>query len=75
MRLLADRIDILPFFFLKSRESFTQRKIVVKFCLKDIAVRLQKHQSAAVTHTGEILARCSGMIVTSKSHIPIETAL
>ena len=75
MRLLADRIDILPFFFLESPKSFTQRKIVVKFCLKDIAVRLQKHQIAAVTHTGEILARCSGMIVTRKSHLQNETAL
>ena len=36
-RLLAARIDILPFFFLKSRRSLTRRKIHVKFCLRDIA--------------------------------------
>ena len=36
-RLLAARIDILPFFFLKSRRSLTRRKIHVRFCLRDIA--------------------------------------
>ena len=36
-RLLAARIDILPFFFLKSRRSLTRRKIQVWFCLRDIA--------------------------------------
>ena len=36
-RLLAARIDILLFFFLKSPTSLTQRKNHVKFCLRDIA--------------------------------------
>ena len=36
-RLLTARIDILPFFFLKSRRSLTRRKIHVWFCLRDIA--------------------------------------
>ena len=36
-RLLATRINILPFFFLKSRRSLTRRKIQVWFCLRDIA--------------------------------------
>ena len=36
-RLLAARIDILPFFFLKSRRSLTRRKIHAWFCLRDIA--------------------------------------
>ena len=36
-RLLAARIDILPFFFLKSRRSLTRRKIHVRFCLRDFA--------------------------------------
>ena len=36
-RLLAAIIDILPFFFLKSRRSLTRRKIHVWFCLRDIA--------------------------------------
>ena len=36
-RVLAARIDILPFFFLKSRRSLTRRKIHVRFCLRDIA--------------------------------------
>ena len=36
-RLLAARIDILPFFFLKSRRSLTRHKIHVRFCLRDIA--------------------------------------
>ena len=36
-RLLAARIDSLPFFFLKSRRSLTRRKIHVRFCLRDIA--------------------------------------
>ena len=35
-RLLAARIDILPFFFLKSRRSLTWRKIHLRFCLRDI---------------------------------------
>ena len=34
---LAARIDILPFFFLKSLWSLTRRKIHVRFCLRDIA--------------------------------------
>ena len=36
-RVLAGRIDILPFFFLKSRRSLTRHKIHVRFCLRDIA--------------------------------------
>ena len=36
-RVLAAIIDILPFFFLKSRRSLTRRKIHVRFCLCDIA--------------------------------------
>ena len=36
-RVLAARIDILPFFFLKSRRSLTRRKIHLRFCLCDIA--------------------------------------
>ena len=41
-RLLAARIDILPFFFLKSRRSLTQRKIHVRFSLHDIAKHAPK---------------------------------
>ena len=41
-RLLAARIDILPFFFLKSRRSLTRRKIHVRFCLRDIARHARK---------------------------------
>ena len=36
-RVLAARIDILSFFFLKSRRSLTRRKIHVRFSLRDIA--------------------------------------
>ena len=36
-RVLAARIDILPFFFLKSRRSLTRRKIHARFCPRDIA--------------------------------------
>ena len=36
-RVLAARIDILPFFFLKSPRSLTRRKTHVRFCLRDIA--------------------------------------
>ena len=36
-RLLAARICILLFFFLKSQRSLTRRKIHEKFCLSDIA--------------------------------------
>ena len=36
-RLLAARIDILPFFFLKSRRSLTRHKIYLRFSLRDIA--------------------------------------
>ena len=36
-RVLAARIDILPFLFLKSRRSLTRRKIHMRFCLRDIA--------------------------------------
>ena len=35
--LLAARIDILPFFFLKSPRSLTRRKIHMRFSLRDIA--------------------------------------
>ena len=41
-RLLAARIDILPFFFLKSRRSLTRRKIRVRFSLRDIARHASK---------------------------------
>ena len=34
--LLAARIDILPFFFLKSRRSLTRRKIHARFCLREM---------------------------------------
>ena len=41
-RLLSARIDILPFFFLKSRRSLTRRKIHERFCLRGIATHTQK---------------------------------
>ena len=48
-RLLAARIDILPFFFLKSRRSLTRRKIHVRFSLRDIArhapIKIKSQQS------------------------------
>ena len=34
----------------------------------------QKYQIAAVTHAGDILARCSHTIATRKSHLHVETA-
>ena len=54
-RLLAARINILPFFFLKWRRSLTQRKIHARFRQLNIARHAQKkNQIAAVTHMGEI---------------------
>ena len=48
-QLLAARIDILPFFFLKSRRSLTRRKIYVRFCQRDFArhapKKIKPHQS------------------------------
>ena len=36
--------------------------------------RPQKNQIAAVTHTGEILTRCSHTVATRRSHLHVETA-
>ena len=64
-RLLAARIDILPFFFLKSRRSLARRKIYARFCLRQYRqTRPQKNQIAAVTRTEGILTRCSHTIAT-----------
>ena len=49
-RLLAARIDILPFFFLKSRRSLTRRTIHVRFSLRDIA-RHAPEKSNRISHS------------------------
>ena len=73
-RHLAARIDILSFFFLKSRRSLTRRKIHARYSLRDIARHApKKNQIAAVTHTGGILTRCSHTIATRRSHLHVET--
>ena len=69
-RLLSARIEILPFFFFKSRKSLTRRKIHERFCLRSIATHApKKNQTAAVIHTGEILTRRSHTIATRRSHL------
>ena len=52
-RLLAARIDILPFFFLKSRRSLTRRTIHVRFCLRDIA----RHAPKKIKSQQSLLSR------------------
>ena len=49
-RLLGARIDILPFFFLKSRRSLTRRKIQVRFALCNIARHAPKKSNGS-THS------------------------
>ena len=41
-RLLSARIEILPFFFFKSRRSLTRRKIHKRYCLRGIVTHAQK---------------------------------
>ena len=53
-RLLAARIDILPFFFLKLRTSLTRRKMHVRFCLRDIARHAPKKIKSQQSLTLEI---------------------
>ena len=52
-RRLPVRIDILPFFFLKSRRSLTWRKIHVKFRLRDIARHAPKKIKSQQSFTRE----------------------
>ena len=74
-RVLAARIDILSFFFLKSRRSLTRaqdsREIL---SARYRQTRNPKNQIAAVTHTGEILPRRSHTVATRRSHLHVETA-
>ena len=52
-RVLAARIDILPFFFFKSRWSLTRRKIHVRFCPRDIARHAPKNIKSQQSLTRE----------------------
>ena len=51
-QLLAARIDILPFFFLKSRRPLTRREIHVRFCLRNIARHAPKKSNRS-SHSHE----------------------
>ena len=52
-RVLGARIDILPFFFLKSRRSLTRRKIHVRFSLRDIVRHAPKKIKSQQSFTRE----------------------
>ena len=57
---------MLPLFYLKSRMPLTRHKIRVRFCQRYRRTRPPKNKIAAVTHTAEILTRCSRTIATCR---------
>ena len=74
-RLLAARIDILPFFFLKSRRSLTRRKIHVRFRLCDIARHAPQKIKSQQSLTRERFYRdARHTVATRRSHLHVETA-